>query len=63
MIICLDQEKAYNRILHPFLWRAIKKFEILENFINMVKALYSNAYMKIILNREMSKEYRVTKGV
>lgn len=63
MIICLDQEKAYNKILHMFLWRAMKKFGFPKKFIDTVKALYSNAYTKVMLNSKMSKGYKVTQKV
>lgn len=63
MIMCLDQEKAYNKILHVFLWRVMKKFGFPKEFIDTVKALYSDAYTKVILNGEMSKGYKVTQGV
>lgn len=40
MIVCLDQEKAYNRILHPFLWASLQHFNFPNEFIGLVKALY-----------------------
>lgn len=49
MIICLDQEKAYDRILHPFLWVSLKRFGFPRYFIETIKALYTNAQTKIIL--------------
>lgn len=60
MIVCLDQEKAYDKILHVFLWRAMKRFGIPKEFIDTIKALYSDAYTKVILNGEISKGYKVT---
>lgn len=59
MIICLDQEKAYNKILHPFIWASFKKFKFSTSFINMVKALYARAKTTVILNREKSTSFKV----
>lgn len=39
-IIALDQEKAYDKILHPYLWEALRKLEFPEEFINLIRALY-----------------------
>lgn len=63
MIVCLDQEKAYDRILHPFLWASLKKFGIPKDFIKTVKALYVDAHTKVILNGEVSNTFKVMRGV
>lgn len=36
MIVCLDQEKAYDKIRHAFLWVTLKKFGFPKKFINTV---------------------------
>jgi len=43
-IIALDQEKAYDRIKHDYLWKVLESFHIPAPFIKTVKALYSHAY-------------------
>lgn len=40
-IVALDQEKAYDKIMHDYLWRALKAFNLPSQFINTIKALYS----------------------
>ncbi|KAF5378764.1 hypothetical protein D9615_006956 [Tricholomella constricta] len=62
-LICLDQEKAYDKINHDFLWASLKKFDFPENFITTVKSLYKHAETVVILNGEISSPYRVTRGV
>ena len=39
-IIVLDQEKAYDKIDHEYLWRILNHYEFLEEFINRIKELY-----------------------
>lgn len=63
LIVCLDQEKAYNQILHIFLWASLKRFRLPPEFVRTVKALYKDVYTRIILNGEISKSFRVTRGV
>ena len=39
----LDQEKAFDRVNHNFLFKTMKTFGIGDTFINWVKTIYSNA--------------------
>jgi len=43
MIVCLDQEKAYNRIDLNYLWKVLKAFRFPESFITKIRNLYSKA--------------------
>jgi hypothetical protein len=64
VIVALDQEKAYDKIEHDYLWRALVSYGMPEEFIRTIKALYSDAYMYVIVNGEMSEHaFRVTRGV
>ena len=62
-IVALDQEKAYDKIKHDYLWLTMEKFRILRTFINTVRSLYSNAYTMVAINGTFSKPYKVTHGV
>ena len=62
-IIFLDQEKAYDKILHPFLWASLETFGFPKRFTDTVKTLYSNAYTTIIMNGEKAEPFKVTRGV
>jgi len=42
-IICLDQEKAYDRIDLNYLWKALKAFEFPDIFITRIRNLYAKA--------------------
>ena len=43
IIVCLDQEKAYDRIDLNYLWRVLRAFGFPEPFITRVRNLYKNA--------------------
>ena len=62
-IVALDQEKAYDRILHPYLWAILEKFGIPEQFIKTVQALYDNAKTIVMINGELSNPFTVSRGV
>jgi hypothetical protein len=64
VIVALDQEKAYDKIEHDYLWRALANYGIPDEFINTVKALYSDAWTHVMVNGERSQHpFRVTRGV
>ena len=62
-VIALDQEKAYDKILHPYLWEVLRKFEFPNRFINTVRALYDNATSTVMINGEMSDPFEILRGV
>ena len=62
-IVALDQEKAYDKILHPYLWEILHKLNFPERFINTVKVLYDNAATRIMINSELSKPFLIIRGV
>ena len=62
-IVALDQEKAYDKILHPYLWEILHKLNFPERFINTVKALYDNAATRIMINGELSDPFLIIRGV
>lgn len=63
MIVCLNQEKAYDQILHPFLWASLEKFGFPKLFIDTIKFLYTNAHTKVKLNGLVSHSFKVMRGV
>lgn len=63
VIVCLDQEKAYDKIHHDFIWKTLDKFNFPNHFKNTLKTLYQNGEIIVILNGEKSISYKVTRGV
>lgn len=62
-IVALDQEKAYDKIAHDYLWRVLRRFGIPDAFVGLVTSLYSNARTSIMINGILSKAYRIYRGV
>jgi exonuclease III len=62
-IVALDQEKAYDKIAHDYLWRTMEHFNIPQHFINTVRYLYTGAETVVMVNGVQSSRFRVTRGV
>lgn len=62
-IVFLDQEKAYNKILHPYLWEVMRSRKIPEKFVQTVKTLYNDAYTTVIINGVLGTPFKITRGV
>jgi hypothetical protein len=63
LIVALDQEKAYDKILHNYLWRSLEKYNIHLNSIHTVKSLYESAETRVIINGVISSPFQVSRGV
>jgi retron-type reverse transcriptase len=55
MIISIDAEKAFDKIQHHFIIKALRKLEIEGMYLNIVKAVYDKSIANIILNGEKLK--------
>jgi len=62
-ILALDQEKAYDKIQHDYLWKTLEAFRIPQPFIRTVQALYHNARTKVAINGTFSDTFKVRRGV
>ena len=56
-IIALDQEKAYDKIRHEYLWETMNQFNLPHPFTSTVKALYQNAFTCVAINGELSTPF------
>jgi hypothetical protein len=63
IIVALNQEKAYDKIAHDYLWRTMSSFGIPGPFIENVKQLYKHTETNVCINRFFSRKFRVTRGV
>ena len=61
--IFLDQEKAFDRVNHKFLWTVMETFGIGENFVGWVKNIYSNATSVLGINGFFSDKIPLRRGV
>ena len=57
MIISIDAEKAFDKIQHPFMIKALQKLGIEGTFLNIIKAIYDKPTANIVLNGEKVKTF------
>lgn len=63
IILALDQEKAYDRIDHEYLWKTLETYAIPGTFIRRVRNLYENAQTAIRLNGCATNRFDIQRGV
>ena len=61
--IFLDQEKAFDRVDHDFLFKVMKNFGIGDIFISWVKTIYANATAMVNINGYFSGKIPLKRGV
>ena len=62
VIISIDAEKAFDKIQHPFMIKALQKMGIEGTYLNIVKAIYDKPTANIILNGEKLKAFPLRSG-
>ena len=63
MIISIDDEKAFDKVQHPFRIKTITKLGIKGAFLNIIKAIYKIRTTHIILNEQKLKAFPLRSGV
>jgi retron-type reverse transcriptase len=64
LIISTDAEKAFDKIQHHFMIKALKKnLGIKEMYHNIIKAIYGKPIANIILNGEKLKPFPLKSGM
>ena len=48
MILSIDAEKAFDKIQHPFLIKALKKLGREGSYLNIIKAIYERSNTNIL---------------
>ncbi|KAI2646015.1 putative 149 kDa protein [Labeo rohita] len=59
----LDQEKAFDRVEHLYLWRTLEAFGFCQEFIGMVKVLYSEVESILKVNGGLCAPFQVERGI
>ena len=57
MIISIDEEKAFDKVQHPFMIKTLTNVGIEETYLNIIKAIYDKPTANIILNVEKLKAF------
>jgi hypothetical protein len=63
LVVSLDQEKAYDKVNHEYIWKTLDKFEIPEEFIQIIRNLYGSVETVVMVNGFKSAPYKVIPGV
>ena len=62
MIILIDAGKAFDKIQHPFMIKALQKVDIRGTYLSIIKAIYDKPTANIILNGEKLKPFPPRSG-
>ena len=61
--ICLDQEKAFDRVSWSYMYDTLASFGFHEHFIRWVKLLYTDISSSVIVNNFISPCFPIQRGV
>jgi retron-type reverse transcriptase len=62
LIISIDAEKAFDKIQHHFMIKALRKLGIEGMYLNIVKVIHDKPTANIILNGEKLKPFPLKSG-
>ena len=62
LIISIDAEKAFDKIQHPFMIKALQKAEIEGTYLTIIKSIYDKPTANIIFNGEKLKVLPLKSG-
>lgn len=62
-LISLDQEKAFDRVEHCYLWRVLEAFGFCQSFINYIKVLSSDVESILKVNGGLCAPFKAQRGV
>uniref|UniRef100_A0AAQ4R1S1 Reverse transcriptase domain-containing protein n=1 Tax=Gasterosteus aculeatus aculeatus TaxID=481459 RepID=A0AAQ4R1S1_GASAC len=59
----LDQEKAFDRVEHLFLWKTLERFGLSPGLTAMIKVMYQDIESVLKINGSLGAPFRVRRGV
>jgi hypothetical protein len=63
LIVSIDADKAFDKIQHHFMPKALRKLGIEGLYLNIIKAIYDKPIANILLNDEKLKPFPLKSGV
>ena len=63
ILISLDQEKAFDRVEHNYLFKVLEKINFNGNFIKLIKIINKNIKSKILVNNKLTTEINIERSV
>lgn len=61
-LVLLDQEKAYDRVDHTYLWGCLRAFGVPRWMIEVIKGYYKDTTSMVSINRHLSAAIQLTRG-
>ena len=61
-LVTLDQEKAFDRLNHTFLFKLLEKIGVKGHFLETIKTIYNNITSQVIINGRMTKKIHIKKA-
>ncbi|MBN3281143.1 YTX2 protein, partial [Polyodon spathula] len=62
-MVSLDQEKAFDRVDHTYLFHTLEAFGFGPGFISYIRLLYSNIFSILKINNGLSQPFPVCRGI
>ena len=62
-VLSLDQEKALDRVEWAYVQQVLRRMKFGESFCQWVSLLYRDIFSSILINGELSQQFKVTRGV
>ena len=62
-ILSIDQQKAFDRVSHEWIFKVLKENNFGPNFLKWISILNDGATSKILLNKGLTSEYTLHRGV
>ena len=62
-LILLDQQKAFDRVSHAYLFMVLEKMGFKGKFVTFIKALYSHPTCQVMVNGLLTDHIRLTRSV
>ncbi|TPX33808.1 hypothetical protein SeLEV6574_g08336 [Synchytrium endobioticum] len=63
VIVFLDQEKAYDRVDHKFLYKLLRIWNFPDNFIKLVEQMNEKSKFRVKINGNLTPEEKAQRGL
>ena len=61
--ICLDQEKAFDRVSRSYMFDTLRAFGFSDNFLRWIRLLYTDISSSVIINNHISDSFPIKRGI
>ena len=62
-LLFIDLAKAFDKVPHNLLWSKMSKMGFHKHFIDILKSLYKDAYVTVMVNGQQTKKLLIKSGV